>query len=286
MRVEVCVVAYENADTMPALVRSLHLLGGDVGLAVHDNGPSANTLPVARQEAALAGLAFRGETCSSGNCGFAAGCNSLAASSEAGELLFLNPDALVLSWPDGLAAGQRVVGPSIYDSDGTQTVTYGVSRRLRDEIALRWLRRHPSRPVGSGYVSGAALLIGRPQFADLGGFDEGYFMYYEDIDLCRRAEAAGLSIVLDETWQVRHVGGHSVKKSSSGVSTALLRSYRSGRRFHEQAGHSTRGYDLLCLADSLGRALVHAVRSPGSGRAAAELPVVRAATRGFLSARS
>lgn len=286
MRTEVCVVAYENAETIPALVRSLDLLGDDVGLAVHDNGPGGTTLPVARDEATLAGVPFRGERCSSGNCGFAAGCNSLASASEAEDVLFLNPDALVLTWPDGLVAGRRVVGPRICDSEGVSTVTYGVSRRLRDEIALRWLRRRPSAPTGSGYVSGAALLISRAQFADLGGFDEGYFMYYEDIDLCRRAEVAGLSIVLDETWQVQHVGGHSVGKSTSGVGAALLRSYRSGRRYHASAGHSIPGYDLLCLLDSLGRAAVHGVVSWRSGRATAELSVAREAARSLLAGRS
>jgi GT2 family glycosyltransferase len=256
VRTEVCVVAYRNEDTIAAMVESLARLGAGVGLAVHDNGPGAGTLPVAAQAAERLGLPFRAEPCPDGNCGFGIGCNALAAGSTAQDLLFLNPDARVLQWPTGLTAGRRIVGATVVDLEGRPLHTMGRHRRLRDEVALRWLRRMPAAPAGSGYVSGAALLVAREVFAELGGFDAGYFMYYEDIDLCARAGDAGVAVVHEPGWRVEHVGGHSVGRSQEALTTALLRSYRGGRRFHSSRSGSTRPYDMLAAADALAHAAV------------------------------
>jgi N-acetylglucosaminyl-diphospho-decaprenol L-rhamnosyltransferase len=282
VRVEVCVVAYESAATLPALVASLALFGDGVGLAVHDNGPGAATLDVAREAAAAAGIPLRAEACATGNCGFARGCNTLAGTSQADELLFLNPDALVLSWPAGLSAGGRLVGPRIVDTGGEETLTYGGTRTLGDEVALRWLRTRPTVPRGRGYVSGAAMLVDRERFLTLGGFDEGYFMYYEDIDLCHRAQDAGMPVVLEDGWRVEHVGGHSVGRSPAGVRRSLLRSYRSGRRYHERRGHSVRGYDVLCAVDALARAAFRAPLPRTRPRATADWAVFKVAARAAL----
>jgi N-acetylglucosaminyl-diphospho-decaprenol L-rhamnosyltransferase len=265
---EVCVVAYNSGETVPALVESLHLLPAGTSLAVHDNGPRAGTLDFVRAAAANAQIPFRGEACASSNCGFAAGCNALAAGSYADELLFLNPDARIVSWPSGLHADGRVVGARIR-SAGRWAVTYGTTRRLSDEVRLRWLRRAPARPDGLGYVSGAALLVDRELFASLGGFDEGFFMYYEDIDLCHRAVAAGARVVLHDDWVVEHAGGHSVGGTTTGLTAAHLRSYQSGRRYHARHGHSVPAYDALCLVDA-------ALRSAARIALPARRPVAKA----------
>ncbi|MBV9920930.1 MAG: hypothetical protein JOY78_08795, partial [Pseudonocardia sp.] len=118
-------MAYQNEQTIGPLVASLSLLGPDIGLALHDNGPAAGTLDVARGEAARAGVAFRGERCASGNCGFGAGCNALARTSDADDLLFLNPDARILSWPDGLTARTGILGATVLGQDGRSLHTMG-----------------------------------------------------------------------------------------------------------------------------------------------------------------
>lgn len=256
MRTEVCVVTYRNEDTIDAMVGSLRRLGDDVGLAVHDNGPRVETLPLAEAAATRHELPFRGERCDAGNCGFGAGCNSLAGSSTAVDMLLLNPDARVLDWPTGLSAGRRIVGATVRGVDGRILHTMGQRRALRDEMALRWFRKIPPAPDGCGYVSGAALLIGRETFLELGGFDPGFFMYYEDIDLCARAGDAGVAVVHEPGWQVEHIGGHSVGRSAEAVTTALLRSYYAGRLFHARRSGSARGYDLLSATDALAHAAV------------------------------
>jgi GT2 family glycosyltransferase len=282
LQTEVCVVAYRNEDTISALVESLALLGSSVGLAVHDNGPGAATLPVAEAAAASAGIPFRSDACAVDNCGFAAGCNALASGSAATQLMFLNPDARLVHVPADLRAAGRVGGAEVLDRVGNVHHPRARARTLREEVALRWLRRTPAPADGTGYVSGAALLVDRDVFARLGGFDEDYFMYYEDVDLGRRAAAAGVPVVLEPDWQVEHVGGHSVTQSPDGLRTALLRSYESGRRFHTADGRSSVPYDALCAVDAGLRAVAFAALPAKRGSARANRAVARAALRGLV----
>ncbi|MCW2571545.1 MAG: glycosyltransferase [Frankiales bacterium] len=278
---EVCIVAYRNEDTIEALIESLRRVP-DATVAVHDNGPGAGTLDVAARAARDAGIPFRGEECPDGNCGFGAGCNRLVASSAATDVLFLNPDARVEHWPPGLAARSRIVGALVQSPDGTPTHVWGTARRLRDEMRLRWLRQQPQAPTGTGYVSGAAMLVGRECFNELGGFDEGFFMYYEDIDLCTRANEHGVPVVLDPAWVVRHEGGHSVGGSAEALTRAHLTSYASGRRYHAKRGHP-RGYDALVLADSAARTVAFRLSSKRHPDAVANAAVARAASRSLIS---
>lgn len=286
MQTEVCVVTYCNEATVDALAASLALMDPRPALAVHDNSPGGATLPLVESAARAHGLEFRGERCARDNCGFAAGCNSLAAGTSAQQLLFLNPDAEIHKWPANLAAAGRVVGAAVHGADGQSLHTSGRSRTLRDEMSLRWLRRRPLPPDGQGYVSGAALLIDRADHERLGGFDEGYFMYYEDIDLCLRAGRSGIPVELREDWVVAHAGGASVGTSADGLTRAHLRSYRSGRRFHAEHGHSVRGYDMLCLTDAMLRAALRSTRRGSRPRAAADWAVARAAAAALRAPRT
>lgn len=67
------------------------------------------------------------------------------------------------------------------------------------------------------WVSGAALFIRRELFQKLGGFDENFFMYYEDIDLCRRAKKIGSEVIHFPVVEIRHFGGKSFLKNSDGL---------------------------------------------------------------------
>ena len=63
--------------------------------------------------------------------------------------------------------------------------------------------------IDTNMVSGACFAIGRDAFWELGGFDERFFMYFEDADLCRRAAAAGIPIRYVPSALVTHIGGAS-----------------------------------------------------------------------------
>jgi GT2 family glycosyltransferase len=70
--------------------------------------------------------------------------------------------------------------------------------------------RDPTRDVQPvEAVSGALLLLPRALFARIGGFDEGYRLHAEDLDLCRRARQAGATVAIDNTVEALHVRGVS-----------------------------------------------------------------------------
>ena len=184
------------------------------------------------------------------NPGFGSGCNALASASTADWLLFLNPDAEIVRWPWD-AANQpppgQITGPHML-GEGESAPQSGRSYRVRDEILRSWLRRPGRRPNGRGFVSGAALLIERRSFESVGGFDEGYFMFYEDIDLCLRANDAGVRTYLADDWHVCHEGAHSTRQR---FAESLRWSYESACRFHASRGSSLLGYRIYVIADSL-----------------------------------
>lgn len=191
-----------------------------------------------------------------GNPGFGAGCNALAAGSTAEWFAFLNPDTELLTWPWRSANPPRdtIVGP-VMDAD--PAAHYGRRYRLRDEIRRSWLRSTDPAPDGTGFVSGAALLVDADSFHRVGGFDPGYFMFYEDIDLCLRANDEGIATEIEPAWTMHHERAHS---TSERFGDSLLWSYESATRFHRAHGSSLPAYRAYLVADSALRLIVHTLR--------------------------
>ena len=153
--------------------------------------------------------------------GFAANANAGIRATGAEAVLLANPDAIaspgaVRTLAEAMTARPRcgVAGPELRYPDGR----WQPSRRrfptpggtIVRRTPLRWLlqprrrqRRHyllderPSEPVEADWLLGAFLLLRRGMLDELGGFDEGYRLYCEDIDLCYRAARAGW-----ERWYV------------------------------------------------------------------------------------
>lgn len=258
--IEVCIVAYDNAPTIGTCLESLVALGPGVRVGLADNHPELTTVSAAQVAARSAGVELR-ILDRPDNPGFAVACNALAADSDADWLLFLNPDAAVRLWPGEQVFRPGITGPRIYGANGRRQHTFGRRRSIRDEIARR-LQIRPREPRGTGYVTGAAILLSRAQFVELGGFDERYFMYYEDIDLCRAAVEKGWPVRIEATWEVEHVGGYSAAKNPDATA---LRSYESARCFYEKWTGTTIWIDLVVLVDSALRVLAGTVRLPVPG---------------------
>jgi hypothetical protein len=169
------------------------------------------------------------------NRGFAAGVNLGAAKAKGGRLLVLNPDAVLkpgsveaLEAALAGAAEPAVVGGLIHDEDGTEQ--RGARRRrltMRSAAAtflgLEWLKSlnpgfvninrndepAPDGPVPMDAVSGALMYFSAAGFRRLGGFDDGYFLHVEDLDLCRRAEAEGGTVIYTPLASALHHGATS-----------------------------------------------------------------------------
>jgi GT2 family glycosyltransferase len=156
------------------------------------------------------------------NLGFGAASN-LGANYASGQyLLFLNPDTEVLTWnwaeiKEKISNGKNgIVGARLIDaSGGPQEWAAGNEIGLRDIIrnnlgfpmSRKCWESQEDRKVD--WVSGAALLILKTDFEVLGGFDKKMFMYFEDVDLCKRMRSIGKSVLFCSSFQVRHYGGKS-----------------------------------------------------------------------------
>lgn len=174
------------------------------------------------------------------NGGFGTGNNFGAAAAmqldpRPDVLWFLNPDTLVENVDLGHALGWfehdprvGVVGTGLADEFGGHEMAghrtlSPISEFVREAGALRLLRRYASsdltldRPGPVDWVSGASLIIRAEVFEQLGGFDEGYFLYFEEVDLCRRARSAGWDVIYDPRVRVIHLEGQTtgVRKAES-----------------------------------------------------------------------
>ncbi len=165
------------------------------------------------------------------NLGFGAGCNRGAAQARGDRLLFLNPDCRIeadsIARLRGcMAADIGLLGAAILAADGTPEP----ASRRRDPFLrrcvmsmsglARFARRWPalagvdissdgSEVQTVDAVSGATMLLPRAVFAAVGGFDEGYFLHGEDLDLCRRVRTAGWRVACANAVRIVHAKGTS-----------------------------------------------------------------------------
>jgi len=110
--------------------------------------------------------------------------------------------------------GAGIVAPALIDEDGHMTYD-GKIRWLRTELPLS--STPPPRPLleRGFYLSGACLLIKRQVFQTISTLDEGFFLYFEDVDFCYRAQLAGFQLMLLPHLRVRHWTSSSTKKLGS-----------------------------------------------------------------------
>jgi GT2 family glycosyltransferase len=95
---------------------------------------------------------------------------------------------------------------------------YGLLRHRR-------ARRAPGRLRAGEFLQGAALLLRREAFDAVGGFDERFFMYGEDADLCERLRAAGWEVELCPAARFVHLGAASTSGRADAMHRELLRSW-------------------------------------------------------------
>ena len=140
------------------------------------------------------------------NLGFAAGANRGAAVATGEVLVFLNPDARVLPGAIStlvealrLTPGAGIAGGGLADARGRWQPGAARFGPLRHLVLDTTLGRLPSRLRRGAHVVdwvyGTFMAVRRDVFTQLGGFDAGYFVYGEDMDLCHRAARLGLRTV-------------------------------------------------------------------------------------------
>jgi len=219
------VVTHHSAQTIDECLARLRAADGVVQVRVVDNDSTDGTLAIVQRHAAAdPRVRFIGNP---DNPGFAVGCNQGARACDAPWLAFVNPDCL----PEAGALarlrahartlpGQALLGADLVDPAGVRD---GAARRndpdfgamLRGPFGARAGRpldvpaddAQPLQRVDA--VSGALMLMPRPLFERLGGFDPAYRLHAEDLDLCRRAREAGATVAVANDVRVVHVRGVS-----------------------------------------------------------------------------
>lgn len=230
--VGIVVVTYESRAVLPGLLASLREYESRAWCVVVDNaspsGPPdpGETIELVRLDR---------------NLGYGAACNAGARTfgDSVDVLAFLNPDVRLrapslTALADGLAARPRVgvaTGP-VVDGDGRRVASaWGptsaaralwfatgweapraravVGRVLRRGITTSGASMVRSEMEVDGHVLGGAMLVRRVCFEEVNGFDERYFMYWEDADLCARARANGWKVAVLPCPPVMHQSGTS-----------------------------------------------------------------------------
>ncbi|WP_309092653.1 glycosyltransferase family 2 protein [Phenylobacterium sp.] len=229
--VTVAVVAYRSGAT---LARCLERLAAqtcrDFEVVLVDNASPDREAQAAAGIVPGARLIENAE-----NLGFAAACNQAARAGRGRWLALLNPDAYPQpDWLEQLlAASSRWPGVKSFTSRQVMDEDPEVLDGLGDVMSLPcipyrggYLQRDPGdTPEGQVFSPcGAAMLIDRALFLELGGFDESFFCYCEDVDLGYRLQLAGEPTVLVPSAVVRHVGSASSGGSKSEF--ALFHGYR------------------------------------------------------------
>ncbi|MEO1173149.1 MAG: glycosyltransferase family 2 protein [Myxococcota bacterium] len=203
------------------------------------------------------------------NRGFSAGVNAGAAQARGDALLLLNPDAAL--HPGQLDSMRRRLEeqPSVaafgfrqLDETGFFQLAHGGRPRFFDELLrtftqraldARWatvawaVDRAFSKPVDVPWVAASSLLVRKEYFDRVGGFDEGFFLYFEDIDFCLRVGHAGGRVRYDPTLTVLHHRGVSAAQAPRASERAYRQSQRRFWRKHRGVFVESlvRGYQRL-----------------------------------------
>jgi GT2 family glycosyltransferase len=223
--VAVIVVAHDSGATLADAVRRACAALAVAEVAIIDNASRDGSAEALRF--AHAGDPRVRVVRNPDNPGFATACNQGAGCTRAPWLAFLNPDCLVetdtFERMLAIARGNPAIGLLGADVRDAMGAPEAAARR-RDPTFRRVLAQaaggeglrvapDPSQlmqPVDA--VSGALMLVPRSLFERLGGFDVGYRLHCEDLDLCRRVRESGLAVAVAERVSVVHLKGGSSRR--------------------------------------------------------------------------
>jgi N-acetylglucosaminyl-diphospho-decaprenol L-rhamnosyltransferase len=268
-RTAAVVINYESGPSLACCVTDLHAVGLRE-LVVVDNGSGDGSLSAALDAVPGLGVIDPGR-----NLGYGAAANRGVAATTAPYVLVCNSDLEVPV--DAVAAlvaalesdpGCALAGPLVRTQAGGRYPSARTFPTLVDAAghALlglfvpdnRFTRSYQKSELDTAavevrtvdWVSGACFLVRREAFEAVGGFDESYFMYAEDVDLCWRLCGAGWTVAYAPTAEVTHLQGRSTNRHPYRM---ILEHHRSLLRFASRS--STGGRRLLLPLVAIGIAV-------------------------------
>ena len=245
------VVNYQAGPLLTDCVQSVlaDASAGEGELVVVDNGSADGSVA-----ALLAAVADVRVITAPGNVGYARAANLGIAATRAPIVAVLNPDltmepgtakAMLARFDEEPALG--ACGPRIRNVDGTDYPSArrspGVGLAVAHGLLGLWWRSNPftaryreldadpAQPRVVDWVSGAAVWLRRDALDVVGGWDERYFMYMEDLDLCWRLRRSGFEVAYEPGGAVVHVQGASTSRTPYRM---LAQHHRSAWRFAQR----------------------------------------------------
>jgi GT2 family glycosyltransferase len=219
----VIIVNHESWSDVLELTRALEaqpeFSSGRCGIVVVDNASQAELPEAFSVHRVGQRVIFRPD-----NGGFAAGVNAGWRVAQSSWLLVLNPDVEVasgflsqvferLDQYDASAAGPPgIVGFNLKNPDGSPQGSVGIfpnlARTIREQFIPRSRRKYqPGWRIRSGpvdWVTGACMLVNSTMIRELGGMDEDFFLYHEEVAFCREARNKGWRVEYDSSVTVVH----------------------------------------------------------------------------------
>ena len=230
--ISVVIVSYNTRDILRRCLEALfeNTAGVEIQVLVVDNDSRDGSAQMVREEFPGVNL-----TANQQNTGFAAANNQAFALARGEYILLLNPDAFVKPGAISRAAefmrqnrGCGVCGGRIVDPDGSLNPSArrfptwfsnfctlsGLSSRFAESS---FFNRHDfggfahDRVKEVDWVPGTFMFLRKSMLDDIGFFDERFYIYYEETDLCMRARKAGWKVYFIPEAEVEHIGGASSK---------------------------------------------------------------------------
>ncbi|MBL8757021.1 MAG: glycosyltransferase family 2 protein [Phycisphaerae bacterium] len=289
------IVNYKTAGMVVDCLRSLdaeRARGVELDVALVDNASPDDSVTMLRAAIERHGWAGWIRLIESGrNGGFGAGNNvgvrAIQDALRPGDwVLFLNPDTVVpagaLRAVCAAAEGRPrvgVIGARLVDeAGGTQLAGHPAMTPMRElgrASGLGLVRRAqgldpaPKPPTQVGWVTGAAMCVRAEVLREVGEFDEGFFLYFEEVDLCRRASNAGWEVWLAENPPIVHREGAATGLNATRTRRAPY--WFASRRRYFLKHHGVAGLVAADVAWAVGRGLAWG-KSLARGRRAPRLP--------------
>ena len=290
-RVTAVVVTYQSESTAEANMAYMRRCYSEKAMdcVVVDNASRDRTPEILKRYQDWADIVL-----SDKNNGFGRGCNIGLDRVGTEYTLFLNPDAVIepddvrkmVAFMDnhpevGVCGPATLVGPSREHSDyqiaGRRETPMDLIRKALP-IATPSDLYVPivpgSDPFKTGWVCGAVMLFRTQQIKALGGFDPRFFLYWEEVDLCKRVEESGLGVWALPGAVAWHIGGVSSSQDATRIDGCISEHFFQSRRYYMVKHH---GWLLASLAEFgeyciLGvRTIVDVARGRGSDRIRARL---------------
>lgn len=250
--ISVIIVSWNVRDLLLRCLASLRDEGEDLEIIVIDNASRDGTVAAVRAEFPAVRVIANAE-----NRGFTGGNNQGLAVAQGDSFFLLNPDTEVR--PGALRELWRyleehpdvgIVGPRLRYADGStqpsrrrfpSLITLFTESTIVQEAwpGLPWFGRFyladrsPDETQPVDWVVGAAMFVRRGVYEQIGGLDEGFFMYSEELDWCRRAAEAGWQVVYHPAAEVMHHEGRSSEQAAAARHICFFSSrVRYTRKYH------------------------------------------------------